>query len=102
MLNFKLDPARNAASLVALVLICSVEDEASGDKKTFSVEAVEHVEPDQVVSAQTVFSKLRKLVMHLQSDPQETLKRNRSNFSMPPDSANKCRTLQSQPTDASM
>ena len=101
-MNLKLDPARNAASRVALVFICSVEDEVSGDKKILSVEAVEHVEPDQVVRAQTVFSKLRKLAMRLQSDPQETLKRNQSNFSTPPDSANKCRTLESQPTDASM
>ena len=103
VLNFKLDPARGASSRVALVLICGVEGAAASDgKKTFSVEAVEHVDLDQVTDAKTVFDKIRNLATCLQTDPTEPLKRDRSFFTTSPDSAKKCRTLQSQPTDASM
>ncbi len=102
VLDFKIDPARGTSSRVALVLICGVEGSATGGTKTFSVVAAEHVEADQVADAQRVFSKLRNLAMRLRADPTEPLKRDRSFFGTPPDSANKCRTLQSQPTDASM
>ena len=63
---------------------------------------MEHVDPDQVTDAKTVFDELRNLAMRLQTDPTEPLKRDRSFFTTSPDSAKKCRTLQSQPTDASM
>ena len=75
MLNFKLDPARNATSRAALVLICAVETIAFTGTKICILHAAEHVEADQVENARTVMKKLRKFAMCVRSDPQESLKR---------------------------
>ena len=95
-MDFKLDPPRGQSNRVALVIINRVLD------KEFVVEAVEHVEPDDVRRAVKVMKKLMKLAAQVNPRGEESLKRQIEFASSPPTAVKKCRRLCLQPTDQSI
>lgn len=96
VMDFKLDPPRGQSNRVALVIITRVLD------KEFVVEAVEHVEPDDVRRAVKVMKKLMKLAAQVNPRGDESLKRQIEFASSPPTAVKKCRRLCLQPTDQSI
>ena len=97
MPNFKLDPPRGKSQRTAVVLISKMDPEG------YQVHKQEHIEPADAANACHCFRKLRALCTKIH--PKGGEKRSHAMgdlFTASPRDTKKCRTLQAQPTDASL
>ena len=98
LLEFKLDPLKGQLNRAAVVVI-SLVDINSTD---FVVECVELLDKEIVAGAAKTMKKLMMLSSLVETDRPQSGKRVMVDFSTPPSSVKKCRTLTVQPSDASL
>ena len=95
VLEFKMDPPARAAERVCLLLITAAAPDA------LTVHSVTHIDPSAVHEAKYFIKKMRTLGMRAEYVESDGMKR-MCEWARTPDSAKKCRTLETHPTGESL